>query len=149
MDYNMWCAKKELVCSKRAPVYGVLKEPHLAVAPGLGNPSRWSRVTCRFCLPTSYVSGHNPVGTGSRPDTTTPGVFQQTLRTGYLRDKRFGSGTSVGGGQMMFGASVRSFGTGSIAAVATSRLIRKPCWFGFMTKRNKNDNADIYLEANT
>ena len=35
-------------------------------------------VTCRPCPTYTYVSGHNPVGTGSRPDTTVREVFQHS-----------------------------------------------------------------------
>ena len=54
------------------------KSPQM-VAAGLANPRERICVTCRSCLTVTYVSGHNPVDTESRPDTTAQGLLQQTL----------------------------------------------------------------------
>ncbi len=43
-------------------------------------------VTCRSCQARTYVSGHNPVETGSRPDTTVREVYQQSLQIGFRID---------------------------------------------------------------
>ena len=59
---------------------GVLKKSTHIVAAGLANPRKRICVTCRSCLTCTYVSGHNPVFTGSRPDTTAQGVLQQARK---------------------------------------------------------------------